>query len=59
MPYFREPLPAKIVTVQLSEEPRRRAGLNLPYGLAGALPRAELVPKISISNYRADKLISF
>ena len=35
----------KAVTVQLSEEPHRRAGLNLPYGLVGALPRAELLQK--------------
>ncbi len=32
------------VTVQLLEESRRRAGLNLPYGLVGALSTAELLP---------------
>jgi hypothetical protein len=35
----------KFVTVQLLEEAHRRAGLNLPYGPVGTLPRAELLQK--------------
>ena len=35
-----------VVTVQLSEEHRRRAGLNLPYSLVGLLPTAELLRNV-------------
>jgi hypothetical protein len=32
-----------VVTVQRSEEPRRKEKTGYPYGLVGVLPRAELL----------------